>query len=116
MKDERVSRHWSLRVLKAVAIAVVAVPLFGGLVMLLWNWLVPPIFGWNTVSFWEALGLFLLARILMGGPHGHGQHPVWRERLARRWERMTPEEREKLREALRARCGSPEPRQSESHT
>jgi len=103
-------------VIKGLAIALVAVPVFGGLVMLLWNWLVPPIFGWNTVSFWEALGLFLLARILLGGVHGHGRYPGWRERRLRRWERMAPEEREKLREALRAHCGGLEPSQSESHT
>jgi hypothetical protein len=76
-------------------IGLVAVPLLGGLVMLLWNWLVPPIFGWSAIGFWQALGLFLLARILVGGMHGHGDHPRWRDPTRRRRERMTPEERER---------------------
>jgi hypothetical protein len=106
--------HRAARVMKFVAIAIVAVPAFGFLVMLLWNWLVPPIFGWNAIGFWQALGLFLLARILVGGMHGgHGDHPRWRERMLRHWERMTPEEREKVLAALR-RSGGLESKESES--
>jgi hypothetical protein len=29
----------------------------------------------------------------------------WRGRMAERWAQMTPEEREKFREGMRARCG-----------
>jgi hypothetical protein len=37
------------------------------IVMLLWNWLVPVIFGLKTIDFWQALGLLVLAKILFGG-------------------------------------------------
>ena len=40
--------------------------LFGNVIMWLWNWLMPKFFGLSTITFWEGLGLFLLARILFG--------------------------------------------------
>ena len=36
------------------------VALGGAFVQLLWNWLLPPLFGWRVVSFWQALGLLAL--------------------------------------------------------
>ncbi len=79
----------------------------GGLVVqLLWNWLLPPIFGWREVTFWQALGLLALCRILFGGLGRHGSHgPRIRRRIAERWEHMTPEERERFREGMRRHCG-----------
>ncbi len=43
----------------------------GEVVKQLWNWLLPPIFGWRQITFWQALGLLALCRILFGG-HGYG--------------------------------------------
>jgi len=54
-----------------VALAVLFAFLFGIVVKLLWNWLMPPLFGLGTITFWQAFGLVLLAKILFGG-HGHG--------------------------------------------
>ena len=108
-------RHWVTRSVKIAAMAIVAVPVFvavfGSIVMLLWNWLLPSLFGWNQIGFWQALGLLLLCRILLGGFHGgHGGHRAWRHRMMERWERMTPEEREKVRAAMRAHgCGPGSP-------
>jgi hypothetical protein len=46
--------------------------LFGYFVMLLWNWLMPSIFGLGVITFWQAFGLVVLGRILFGGfPHPH---------------------------------------------
>ena len=45
---------------------LVIVAAFSTVVMLLWNWLMPVIFGLATISFWQALGLFTLARIFFG--------------------------------------------------
>ena len=46
--------------------------LFGNIIMWLWNWLMPKFFGLSTITFWEGLGLFLLAKILFGfGGSGH---------------------------------------------
>jgi hypothetical protein len=98
-------KHWVLKAVKFAAIAVVAVAVFGAVVMVLWNWLMPPLFGWAAIGFWQALGLLVLSRILLGGFRGGpGHHRAWRHRMMERWEQMTPEEREKVRAGMRAHC------------
>jgi hypothetical protein len=80
------------------------VALFGEVVMHLWNWLLPMLFGWHAITFWQALGLLVLCRILFGGFGGHGKDRSGTRRWkGERWERMTPEEREKFRQNMRAR-------------
>jgi len=81
------------------------IALLGEIVMHLWNWLVPGITGWHSIGFWQALGLLLLCRILFGS-WGAGRHSNARRMKAERWERMTPEERERFRHEMRRRCGS----------
>jgi Ca2+/H+ antiporter, TMEM165/GDT1 family len=78
----------------------------GELVMRLWNWLLPSLFGWHQINFWQAIGLLALCRILFGGFGRHGAgRSNFRRRMAERRERMTPEERERFRQGMRARCG-----------
>jgi hypothetical protein len=91
-------------------LAIVGMALFvfigGEIVMQLWNWLLPPLFGWRQVTLWQALGLLMLCRILFGGlgVHGSSRSRVGR-RMAERWDRMTPEERDRFRQGIRGRCG-----------
>jgi hypothetical protein len=90
-------------------LAILALLLFivigGEVVSLLWNWLLPPLFGWHQINFWQALGILVLCRILFGGFGHHGHHSRFRRRMAERLEQMTPEERERFRQGMRARCG-----------
>jgi hypothetical protein len=72
------------------------------------------LFGWHAISFWQALGLLILSRIFFGG--FRGPSGIGRRRLMNRWDKMTPEEREKLREGLRGRCGPFETRPPEPQT
>jgi hypothetical protein len=89
-----------------VPLALLAVAVFGLVVMWLWNWLMPALFALPRIGLWQALGLLILSKILFGGFHGHGgPRRHWRHRMMERWEKMTPEEREKFREAMRHRCG-----------
>ena len=85
---------------------VLFVWLFGELVMHLWNWLLPPLFGWRMITFWQGLGLLLLSRILFGSWGSGGGNRGPRGRRAK-WDKMTPEEREKLRQGWAGRCGFP---------
>jgi hypothetical protein len=80
----------------------------GELVMRLWNWLLPWLFGWKRISLEQALGLLALCRILFGGTGGAGWHRrySWRRRMAERWDGMTPEERERYRQSFRGRWGA----------
>lgn len=98
---------------KMVVFAVVAplailvvIGIGGGLVMLLWNWLMPALFGVSSVTFWQAFGLLALCRILFGGLGLHSSAGSrMRRRMGERWEGMTPEERERIRKAMRDRWG-----------
>jgi len=79
----------------------------GEVVMHLWNWNLPAVFGWRQITFWQAIGLFALCRILFGdlGMRVRGSHRSnFRRRMAERWEQMTPEERAKFSQGMRS-CG-----------
>jgi hypothetical protein len=100
-------RNRILRILKFALFAVLFVIVFSFVVLRLWNWLMPAVFGWHVITFWQAVGLLVLSRILFGGFRGRpGRHMYWRQRMIERWEKMTPEEREKFRQGMRGRCGS----------
>jgi hypothetical protein len=91
-------------------LAILAMLLFiavgGDVVRLLWNWLLPPLFGWRQITFWQALGILALCRILFGRLGGRGfRRSNFRRRMAERWDHMTPEERERFRQGMRGRCG-----------
>ncbi len=45
--------------------------LFGYVIMWLWNWLMPEIFGLKTIGYWQAVGILVLAKMLFGGLGGH---------------------------------------------
>ena len=58
-------------IIGGILLGVLIAFLFGWLVMLLWNWLMPPIFGLTTITFWQAWGLVVLAHLLFKAGHGH---------------------------------------------
>ena len=112
--------RWKLIFL--VPLGLLAMALFaylgGKVVEWLWNWLMPMLFGLRTVTFWQALGVLALSRILFGGSGfmrgggGGPKHPGnirkrmfdrISDRIVERWDQMTPEERERLWERLQER-------------
>jgi hypothetical protein len=122
-------RYWFARALKVAVVVVIVLGVVSFVAMSLWNWLVPALFAGPKVTYWQALGLLVLSRLLFGGMHhrgpfGHG--PFGRRHLHAHWKHMTPEERERVRENLRHRWsgshwGGPRggdeqpPRTSETH-
>jgi hypothetical protein len=110
------------KMLLIAPLAIIGMMLFawigGEVVKLLWNWLAPALFGLPQLTFWQALGLLVLCRILFGGFGGGGGGRrrsrggprvgrEMRERMAERWEQMTPEERERFRQGFPARGTTP---------
>jgi hypothetical protein len=104
--EEGYKRHGFWRVtgsiITGVIIAALFALVFGGLVMVLWNWLMPALFGLGTIGYWQGFGLVLLAKLLFGGvghrgmetnkpkgPYGHwrGKYDVndWRSKRGRSW-------------------------------
>ncbi len=106
------------RLLFIAPLAIVGMALFvaigGEVVRLLWNWLLPMLFGWRTITFWQALGMLVLCRILFGGFRlgNGGPRSRMRQRMQERWEQMTPEEREKFRASFQGRWGCVPPPES----
>lgn len=100
-------RNWFARGIAIVVLAFAAIVLFGYVTMHLWNWLMPAVFGLHTITFWQAIGLMLLGKILFGGgfrgrPGGRSR---WKNRMQERWGQMSPEERERMRAGMRGRWG-----------
>lgn len=95
-----------LRALMFAPLVLLFLALFTWIVMHLWNWLMPALFGWHLITYWQALGILVLSKILFGGFRGRpGPSRHWRRRMIERWENMTPDEREKFRQQAGGRCG-----------
>ncbi len=88
---------WIFIVPAAVVGMVLVSAIGGGIVRLLWNWLLPPLFGWREVTFPQAFGLLVLCRVLFGG--------IGRHSFPRYTSRMTPEERARFRQRIMDRVG-----------
>lgn len=88
-----------LKIAARVLLGIVAVAVLGWVVMALWNWVIPEIFaGARMIDYGHALGLLLLSRILFGGFRGRGG---WHGRRDwRKWEAMTPQEREQFKQTM----------------
>lgn len=69
-----------MKVLKIAGMVVLGVAgacllafVFGYFVMLLWNWLMPSVFGLASINFWQAVGIIVLARLIFGSLGGHSK-------------------------------------------
>jgi hypothetical protein len=97
---------------KWIVLAPLAILLFigigGEVVLKLWNWLLPALFGWHQIAFWQAVGILALCRMLFGGWGRRGFYRSnFRRRMERwqRWQQRTPEERERFRQGVLEACG-----------
>lgn len=64
----------AFKVFFAILAGIVLIFLLGYVTLWLWNWLIPDIFGLTPITYWQAVGLLALAKILFGsfgGDHGH---------------------------------------------
>ena len=99
-------------ILKIVGFVLVIMVVAGFVVEMLWNALLPHLFHFPEITYWEALGILILSKLLFGGFKGRhgGGHPGWRGAWRARWEakiaKMSPEEREKFKAAWEKKCGS----------
>ena len=66
------------RIIMVVLVVLIFIAAGGQAVLHLWNWLMPPLFGWHEITFWRAVGLLALCRILFGN---FGGRPMWRSEL-----------------------------------
>ncbi len=90
-----------MMVLGGVAFGVLIAFLFGWVVMLLWNWLMPSIFGLPAITFWKAWGLVILAHILFKTGHHRNHHngfshphSPWKEKFREKMKHYCREKQE----------------------
>lgn len=102
-----------IRILKLVVIGIVAVAVFGLVTQSLWNWLVPSLFGGPAITFWQALGLLALSKIItwgFGHHKGGWRHRggPWNPAWTQKWQSMSPEDRERFKEKMKEKwCYTP---------
>lgn len=95
------------RIIMFILIGAIAIFVFGGIVMLLWNNILAQVTSIHTITFWQALGILVLSKILFGGFRGAwgGRRYYWKQKMMNKWNNMTPEEREKFKQEWQKRCG-----------
>ncbi len=98
----KMSKKWYVIAPFGILAILLFMTIGGEVVMHLWNWLLPPLAGLRPVTFWQALGILALSRILFGGWGSHGSQGRSRCRNEKRWGRITPEERDRIRQGMRA--------------
>ena len=93
-------------------IIIPAIFLLGFIVMLLWNFIFPSVLHTEKITYWQALALFILCRILFVGFRRRDHRPdMWRGRggeWRKKWMNMSDEERVKFREGWKQRCRRPD--------
>ncbi len=91
------------KILLGILIAAAAFTALGFVIMYLWNSILPATIHVGTITFWQALGIFVLAKILFGfggkGPGG-GRPFWWKREMRKKMRNMTAEEREKFKEEM----------------
>jgi len=97
-------RHGWRRGAGFLVLIVAGVAAIGWVVMQLWNAVLPDLFGWKAISYFQALGLLVLSKILFGGWHRGGHRHGWHHRRHGAWANLSDEEREKLRAKFGYRC------------
>ncbi len=103
-------RGW--RIAGCIAFGALFLVLLGAVTMILWNWLVPVLFAGPAISFWQALGLITLSKILFSGwgkgswnHYGH-DNSHWKNKFYEKFSNLTPEEREALKQKMKDKwCG-----------
>ena len=78
------------------------------IVMLLWNNILPAVIGVKTITYLQAIGIFILSKILFGGFNfggKHRHHKMMKEHFQEKFMNMSNEERETFKQKWRERCG-----------
>ena len=100
-------KFWFKKIIGFAVLGIAAIALFSFLVMSLWNGILVSVLGVKLITFWQALGILVLSKILFGGfgkGCGHNKHHAWNEKMKEKWEKMSPEERDEFKQQWRNKC------------
>ena len=74
-KIEHKVKDYATKGIKVLFFALFMVGVFflvGYVLMQLWNWLMPELFGLTSITYWQAFGILVLAKIIFGFGGGNG--------------------------------------------
>lgn len=101
------SRNHRGRIVGFVFIGIAGFAAVIALIMVLWNWLIPVIFGGPVLTYWQAAGILILSKIIFSGFWGHKshnsdpRHRAWRRKFEEKMKNMSDEDKEKFRSGFR---------------
>ncbi|WP_222982935.1 hypothetical protein [Flagellimonas meishanensis] len=73
---ERKAEHYLKKIIKVFMMVLIFTVLFLlaiYVLMYLWNWLMPDLFGLSTINYWQAFGIMVMAKLLFGFGGGGGK-------------------------------------------
>lgn len=101
-------RNWKRKVAGFILLAPLMILLLAGIVMLLWNAILPDIMPVSKISFWQALGILVLSKILFGGlrmgSRFKHRQPDFKNNFKEKLMNMSEEERQQFKEQWKSRC------------
>ena len=100
---------WFKKIVGFTVCGLAIAALLGWIVMSLWNCVLVAVLGVKLITFWQALGILVLSKILFGGLYKkwrnhEGGH--WNAEMKEKWQNMTPEEKEKFKQNWRNKCST----------
>ncbi|MBS1627950.1 MAG: hypothetical protein JSR09_04270 [Bacteroidetes bacterium] len=99
-------KFWAKKIIGITICAITIAALLSWVVMFLWNEVLVTVIGVKLISFWQAVGLLVLSKILFGGfSRGFGRHRrKWNFEMKEKWQHMSVEEKEKFKQEWRNKC------------
>ena len=106
---ERKNMNWKKRKLFGSMFMLLLLFVLPFIIMSLWNAILPDVFNATTITYWQALGLFILSRILFGGFRCGGPGRGSRRRFGRagikeKFMNMTDDEKVAFKQRWKDRC------------
>jgi lipopolysaccharide export LptBFGC system permease protein LptF len=95
---------------KCAVAGVIGLLFLGVVTFFLWNWLVPSLFNGPVITFWQAMGLLILSKIITGGfwswkrraYDGHQKnHLYWKNRLDQKLSSLNPADRDAFKQKMK---------------
>jgi len=100
-------KFWLMKIIGCMVIGILAVVAIGFAVMTLWNHILVTVLGVKLITYWQAIGIFALCKLLFGGI-GTGYRPYkgnsCRFGMKEKWQSMSQEERDAFRENWKNKC------------
>ena len=92
-------KKWAKYIPLFIVLFIIAIIVFSWVVMSLWNWLIPTLFGGPVITMLQAIGLLVLSKILFGSfNHGHNKkddcshnHSEWKEKYREKFKEHAPD-------------------------